>query len=157
MSDSVRPSRRQPTRLPRPRDSAGKNTGAGCPLLLRCRKVKSEREVAQSCPTLSGPMDCSPPGSSIHGIFQARGLERGDIAFSAGYYKFPQIISPQLLVFVRWLNLNYQTAITLHAFCVSTCFVFNANKKSNRKMHVCNFNSNKDANPRKHDTWFYVL
>ena len=45
-------------------------------------KVKSEREVAQSCPTLSGPTDCSLPGSSIHGIFQARVLEWGAIAFS---------------------------------------------------------------------------
>ena len=46
-------------------------------------KVKSEREVTQSCPTLSDPMDCSPPGSSIHGIFQARVLESGAIAFSS--------------------------------------------------------------------------
>ena len=45
-------------------------------------KVKRESEVAQSCPTLSGPMDCSPPGSSVHGIFQARVLEWGAIAFS---------------------------------------------------------------------------
>ena len=45
-------------------------------------KVKRESEVAQSCPTLSDPMDCSPPGSSIHGIFQAIGLEWGAIAFS---------------------------------------------------------------------------
>ena len=59
-------------RLPRPWDSPGKNTGVGCHFLLQCMKVKSEREVAQSCPTLSDPMDCSPPGSSIHGIFQAK-------------------------------------------------------------------------------------
>ena len=71
MSDSVRPHRRQPTRLPRPWDSPGKNTGVGCRFLLQCVKVKSESEVAQSCPTLSNPMGCSPPGSSIHGIFQA--------------------------------------------------------------------------------------
>ena len=75
MSDSVRPHRWQPTRLPRPWDSPGKNTGVGCHFLLQCMKVKSKREVAQSCPTLSDPMDCSPPGSSIHGIFQARVLE----------------------------------------------------------------------------------
>ena len=75
MSDSVRPHRRQPTRLPRPWDSPGKNTGVGCHFLLQCIKVKSEREVAQSCPTPSDPMDCSPPGSSVHGIFQARVLE----------------------------------------------------------------------------------
>ena len=57
MSDSVRPHRRQPTRLPRPWDSPGKNIGVGCHFLLQCMNVKSEREVAQSCPTLSDPMD----------------------------------------------------------------------------------------------------
>ena len=82
-SDSVRPHRRQPTRLPRPWDSPGKNTGVGCHFLLQCMKVKSESEVAQSGPTLSDPMDCSPPGFSVHGIFQARVLEWGAIAFSA--------------------------------------------------------------------------
>ena len=82
MSDSVRSHRRQPTRLPHPWDSPGKNTGVGCRFLLQCMKVKSEREVAQSCPILSDPMDCSPPGSSVHGIFQARVLEWGAIAFS---------------------------------------------------------------------------
>ena len=65
----VRPHRRQPTRLPRPWDSPGKNTGVGCHFLLQCMKVKSESEVAQSSLTLSDPMDCSLPGSSIHGIF----------------------------------------------------------------------------------------
>ena len=82
MSDSVRPHRWQPTRLPHPWDSPGKNTGVGCHFLLQCMKMKSETEVAQSCPTLSDPMDCSLPGSSIHGIFQARVLEWGAIAFS---------------------------------------------------------------------------
>ena len=82
MSDSVQPHRRQPTRLPHPWDSPGKNTGVGCRFLLQCMKVKSESEVAQSCPTLSNPMDCSLPGSSIHGIFQAGVLEWGAIAFS---------------------------------------------------------------------------
>ena len=53
---------RQPTRLPRPWDSPGKNTGVGCHFLLQCMKVKSESEVAQLCPTLSDPMDYSPPG-----------------------------------------------------------------------------------------------
>ena len=55
MSDSVRPQRRQPTRLRRPWDSPGKNTGVGCPFLLQCMKVKSESEVAQSCLTLATP------------------------------------------------------------------------------------------------------
>ena len=82
MSNSVRPHRRQPTRLPHPWDSPGKNTGVGCHFLLQCMEVKSESEVAQSCPTLSDPMDCSLPGSSIPGIFQARVLEWGAIAFS---------------------------------------------------------------------------
>ena len=81
VSNSVQPHRRQPTRLPRPWDSPGKNTGVGCHFLLQCMKVKSESEVAQSCPTLSNPMDCSLPGSSIHGILQARVLEWGAIAF----------------------------------------------------------------------------
>ena len=66
-------------------DSPGKNTGVGCHFLLQCMKVKSESEVAQSCLTLSDPMDCSPPGSSIHGIFQARVLEWGAIAFSKDF------------------------------------------------------------------------
>ena len=74
MSKSVRPQRWQPTRLPGPWDSPGKNTGVGCHFLLQCMKVKRESEVAQSCLTLSDPMDCSLPGSSVHGIFQARVL-----------------------------------------------------------------------------------
>ena len=82
MSDSVRPQRRQPTRFPCPLDSPDKNTGVGCHVLLQCMKVKSESEVTQSCPTLSDPMDCSLPGSSVHGIFQARVLEWVGIAFS---------------------------------------------------------------------------
>ena len=69
VSDSVRPHRWQTTRLPRPWDSPGKNTGVGCHFLLQCMKVKSESEVAQSSRTLRDPMDCSPPGSSVHGIF----------------------------------------------------------------------------------------
>ena len=71
MSDSVWPHRRQPTRIPRIWDSPGKNTGVGCHFLLQCMKVKSESEVAQSCLTVSDPMDHSPQGSSVHGIFQA--------------------------------------------------------------------------------------
>ena len=78
---TLRPHRWQLTRLPRPWDSAGKNTGAGCHFLLQCMKVKSESEVAQLCLTLSDPMDCSLPGSSVHGIFQARVLEWVAIAF----------------------------------------------------------------------------
>ena len=68
MSDSVRPHRQQPTRLPRPWDSPGKNTGVGCHFLLQCMKVKSESEVVQLCLTLRDPVDCSLPGSSIMGF-----------------------------------------------------------------------------------------
>ena len=80
MSDSVRSHRRQPTRLPRPWDSPGKNTGVGCHFLLQCMKVKSEREVA-----LRDPMDCSLPGSSIPGILQARTVEWVAISFSSAW------------------------------------------------------------------------
>ena len=81
-TDSVRPHRQQPTRPSRSWDSSGKNTGVGCHFLLQCMKVKSEGEVSRSGPTLSDPMDCSLPGFSVHGIFQARVLEWGAIAFS---------------------------------------------------------------------------
>ena len=82
MSDSVQPHRRQPTRLPRPWDSPGKNTAVGCHFLLQCMKVKSESKVARSCPTLQDSMDCSLPGSSIHGIFQARVLEWVEVSLN---------------------------------------------------------------------------
>ena len=82
VSDSLRPHGPQTARPLCPWDFPGKNTGVGCHFFLQCRKVKSESEVAQSCPTLRDPMDCSPPGSSVHGILQARVLEWGAIAFS---------------------------------------------------------------------------
>ena len=84
MSNSVQPHRWQPNRLLCPWDSPGKNTGVGCHFLLQCMKVKSENEVAQSCLTLSNPMDHSLPGSSVHGIFQAQGLQWVAISFSRG-------------------------------------------------------------------------
>ena len=93
----MRPHRWQPTRLLHPWDSPGKNTGMGCHFLLQCMKVKSESEVTQSCPTLSDPMDCSPPGSSLHGIFQARVLEWGAIAFSEEYWSGLLFPSPGAL------------------------------------------------------------
>ena len=92
---------------PRPWDSPGKNTGVGWHFLLQCMKVKSESEVAQSCPTLSDPMDYSLPGSSVHGILQARVLEWGTIAFSMSpywghnslaYASLPSLISIQYLL-----------------------------------------------------------
>ena len=111
MSDSLRPHRRQPTRLPHPWDSPGKNTGVGGHFLLQSMKVKSESEVAQSCLTLRDPMDCSLPGSSIHGIFQARVLEWGAIAFSA--------ITDDILLEVEISICIYSTKhILLMFFCV---------------------------------------
>ena len=79
-----------PQGSPCPWDSPGKNTGVGCHFLLQCMKVKSESEVPQSCLTLSDPMDCSLPGPSIRGIFQARVLEWGAIAFSDFFMKAVQ-------------------------------------------------------------------
>ena len=83
VSNSMWPQRWQPTRLPHPWDSPGQNTGVGCHFLLQCMKVKSESEVVQFWPNLSNTMDCSPPGSSVHGIFQARVLEWDAIAVSS--------------------------------------------------------------------------
>ena len=105
LTNSVRPHRRQPTRPRCPWDSLGKNTGVGCHFLLQCMKVKSESEVAQSCPTLSNPMDCSPPGSSFHGIFQARVLEWGAIAFSLKKLRYILMIIPFNTAFKYWLNI----------------------------------------------------
>ena len=92
MSDSLRPHGLQPTRLLHPWVFPGKSTGVGCHFLLQCMKVKSESEIAQS--TLCDPMDCSLPGSSIHGIFQARVLEWGAIAFSEALSNCMSMILP---------------------------------------------------------------
>ena len=133
MSDSVQPHRRQPARLSHPWDSPGKNIGVGCHFLLQCMKVKSESEVAQSCPTLSDPRDCSLLGSSVHGIFQARVLAwvplpsplvaLDGVIFYSHFLKFCLHLHPWILhqlghVFVIlgylffWVSLNekhYQT------------------------------------------------
>ena len=113
MFDSVWPHRRQPTRLPRPWDSPGKNTGVGCHFLLQYMKVKSEREVAQSCPTSATPWTTrSLPGSSVHGIFQARVLEWGAIAFSIDiltYWLFPACFSSHV-----WLGFFFKLSSTNH-------------------------------------------
>ena len=96
MSNSLQPHRRQPTRMPRPWNSPGKNTGVGCHFLLQCMKVKSESRVAQSCPTLCNPMDCSPPVSSVHEVLQTRILEWVAMLFSRGS-SWPGIEPPSLL------------------------------------------------------------
>ena len=111
MSNSVRPHRRQPTRLPRPWDSPGKNTGVGCHF-LQCMKVKSGREVTQSCLTLCDPVDCSLSGSSVHGIFQAKVLEEGSLLKgeeSLASSVFPIYVAdrstgPRTLLFVCFLH-----------------------------------------------------
>ena len=125
MSDSVRPHRWQCTRLPSPWDSPGKNNEVGCHFLLQCMKVKSESEVAQSCLTLSDPMDCSLPGSSIHGIFQARVLEWGAIAFSANMGLFltlenlMKIFCDTVIVSIFWMRTVRLTEIQLFSYSVT--------------------------------------
>ena len=147
MSDSVWPRRRQPTRLPHPWDSPGKIIGVGCHFLLQRMKVKSESEVAQSCPTLRDPKDCSLPGSSAHGIFQARVLEWGAIAFSENGYSSENIqqLSIALRMRTNSLNVTFQArhdlapgdhcslifrlnALQLHCFSLSYSYVPNPNQ-----------------------------
>ena len=109
MSDSVRPNGLQPTRLLCPWDSPVKNTGVGCHFLLQCMKVESESEVAQLCLTLSDPMDCSLPGSSIHGIFRATVLEWGAIASTLSNFKICNtgLLTVVTMVYITSLGLNY--------------------------------------------------
>ena len=155
MSDSVRPHRWQPTRLCRSWDSPGKNTGVGCHFLLQCMntgvgchfllqcmKVKSESEVIPSCPTLRDPMDCSLPCSTIHGIFQARVLERVAIAFSVIFPDpltmdiFSSLILPQascfrgLYVFSSFEDIKLSYSYTTAHF---SCTFHDAPYKHNRK------------------------
>ena len=128
MSDSVRPHRRQPTRLLCPWDSPGKDTGVGCHFLLQCMKVKSESEVAQSCPTPSDPVDCSLPGSSIHGIFQARVLELASSAFSIVNGNFYSVFRPLMTAVSQnnpyakdaYTYLGVVYSATLHKTCSQT-------------------------------------
>ena len=114
----MQPQRRQPTRLPRPWDSPGKNTGVGCHFLLQCMKVKSEREIAQLCPTLSDPLDCSLPGSSVHGSFQARVLEwMIQVHLSAcGYSTVPASFVEKLILFpLNCLGIIIKNPLTVNA------------------------------------------
>ena len=103
----MQPHGQQPTRLSHPWDSPGKNTGVGCHFLLQCIKVKSE--VTQSCPTLSDPVDCSRPGSSVHGIFQARGLEWGAISFSRESSQ-PSNQTQAVLIIQRLYSLSFRSS-----------------------------------------------
>ena len=116
MPDSVRPHRRQPTRLLHPWDSPGKNTAVGCHFLLQCMKVKSKSEVTQWCLTLSDPMDCSLPGSSVHGIFQARVLEWGAIAVSA----LPLWGCSNSCPLSRWCYLTILSSAAPFSFCLQS-------------------------------------
>ena len=139
----MRSHRRQPTRLPRLWDSPGKNTGVGCHFLLQCMKVKSESEVAQSCPTLRDPMNYSLPGSSVHGIFQARVLEWGAIAFSAiHHYTWINVIfqaeascSQQWEVPPRLLTLLRYASYFLSSL-ISTYFLYGATRNKNLYVHL---------------------
>ena len=147
----MRPHRRQPTRLPRPWDSPGKNTGVGCHFFLQCMKVKSEGEVAQSCPTLSDPMDHSPPGSSVHGTVQARVRECVAISSSRGsppprdrtcvscvscigrqilHYCVPTEIEYIPIEFAGYAGIQL-SKITLHGFSVSISYVYETLSTSN--------------------------
>ena len=102
----------------RPWDSSGKNTGVGCHFLLQCMKVESESEVTQSCPTLCDPMDSSPLGSSIHGIFQARVLEWGAIAFSTNNLRLllKLFVCFVIFVFVFWCISRLAIFLELFSF-----------------------------------------
>ena len=111
MSNSVRPHRQQPTRLPHPWDSPGKNTGVGFHFLLQYIKVKSKSEVGHSCPTRSDPMDCSPPGSSIHGIFQARVLEWG--AIKGAHFYWIHLFKSLCYTQSKIINKTYALALIL--------------------------------------------
>ena len=130
MSDSVRPHKQQPTRLPRPWDSPGKNTGVGCHFLLQCMKVKSESEVTQSCLTLSDPMDYSLLGSSIHGIFQAGVLEWGAIAFSANYMR-------KNFITICLCHLKLDPCHSLYALSNSNNNIIHDNRRTLVKINLC--------------------
>ena len=122
MSYSVQSHRRQPTRLPCPWLSPGKNTGVGCHFLLQCMKVKSESEVAQLCLTLSDPMDCSLPGYSVHGIFQARILEWGTIVFPILLFSSISLHWSLKKAFLSLLAILRNSAFRCYIFPFLLCF-----------------------------------
>ena len=132
----MRPHRWQPTRLPSPWDSPGKNTGVGCHFLLQCMKVKSESEVAQSYTTLSYPMDCSLPGSSAHGIFQARVLEWGAIAFSINQGKLEVVEQEMARVNVDILGISYLKWTGMDEFNSDDHYIYYSGQESLRRNGV---------------------
>ena len=166
MSDSVRPHRSQPTRLRRPWDSPGKNTGVGCHFLLQCMKVKNESEVIQLCPTLSNPMDCSSPGSSVHGIFQARVLEWGAIAFSGWLLSHVQLyVTPWTVAHQAPLSTGFSSKNARRSchFLLQGIFLTQGSNPglplckqilyhlSHRKAHTCL------GNPKDRGTWWAAV
>ena len=136
MSDSVRPLRRQPTRLPHPWDSPGKNTGVGCHFLHQCMKVKSESEVAQLCPTLGNSMDCSLPGSSIHGILQAKVLEWSAIAFSMLSRLVITFLSRRKRLIISWLQ--SPSAVILEPRKIKSATVSTVSPSISHDLHFLN-------------------
>ena len=125
VSDSVRPQGRQPTRLPCPWDSPGKNTGVGCHFLLQCMKVKSESEVAQSCPTLRDPMDCS-----LHPWdFPGNSTGVGAIAFS-NQCNSSILQTRMILELQNILHSKYELSLYFIPFTLCPCKV---NKQTNTK------------------------
>ena len=136
----MQPHRWQPTRLPRPWDYPGKNTGVCCHFLLQCMKVKGESEVAQTCPTLSYPMDCSLTVSSVHGIFQARVLEWGAIAFSREMTYIPPNLCIILLKFSRkyilenWCFSSQSLQIGVHRGKQLICILWKKESESHSVM-----------------------
>jgi len=131
MSDSVQPHRWQPTRLPHPWDSPGKNTGVGCHFFLQCMKVKSESEVLQSCLTLSDSMDCSLPGSSVHGFFRQE------------YWSVVPLPSPtkdyigHVKKFDIYPRENEKSLIFLNIIVI--CFLCTEIQKRNKSQFICTF------------------
>ena len=119
----MRPHRRQPTRLPRPWDSPGKNTGVGCHFLFQCMKVKSEREVTQSSPTLSDPMDCSLPGSSVHGFSRQE------------YWSGVPLPSPEQTPYLPQ-NVELELYVQLRVWLCFPCFCRSAAQKWKRTFNV---------------------
>ena len=134
---------------PPPLGFSRQNTGVGCHFLLQCMKVKSESEVAQSCPTLSDPMDCSLPGSSIHGIFQARVLEWRAIAFSEFRINISKfLIMHNYTSFLHCLNGKQDSHIKMKRNCTEQlpqcCFVHNYQNVCKEKTPQIQINRRED-------------